>query len=121
MFAVAFRTGRSVLVALEVAAGPATTASWSGGEARRALVRDLGREAVLPVGRVAHYLRAPVRQLDSVLAARHVAVADGVVRVVVAVRVLLHRIVEVERHSRHVNVAVVVLKINETSLLLPAE
>lgn len=63
-------------------------------------VSHLGVVAVLPVGRVAHDLRPSIRQRDSVLAARHVAVADCLVGLVIGGRRVIDRVGEIERHAR---------------------
>lgn len=76
-------------------------------EAGIPVVRDLRAEAVLPVRGVTHDLRSTVRKLHPVFAADDLAVADGVVRVIVAESVLLHGIIEVERHTRFVMMMVV--------------
>lgn len=60
----------------------------------------LGVVAVLPVGGVAYDLRPSIRQCNSVLAARHVAVADCLVGLVIGGRRVIDRVGEIERHAR---------------------
>jgi hypothetical protein len=59
-------------------------------------------ESSLPVRGVAHNLESSVRKSHTVLSPHNVSVADGVVRIVRAVVIVLDGVVEIIRHARHV-------------------
>jgi hypothetical protein len=65
------------------------------------LIGNISVESSLPVGGVAHNLESSIWKSHTVLALNNFPVANGVVRIVCAVIIVLDRVVEIVRHARY--------------------
>lgn len=75
-------------------------ATGSAGVGGGALIGHFRIVTVLPVGRVSHNLHSAIGHRRPVLATDHIPIAAGLVRVIVGGLGVVHRVLEVEGHSR---------------------
>lgn len=80
------------------------TANWRGGVGGGSLVGHFRVVAVLPVSSVTDDLHATIGHGNAVLATDNVSIAGSLVRVIDSGLSIVHRVVELERHARLVNV-----------------
>jgi hypothetical protein len=65
------------------------------------LIGNIGVESSLPVRGVAYNLQSSIWKSHTVLALHNIAVANGVVRIVRAIIIVLDGVIEIIRHARY--------------------